>query len=43
MAEVLFQPAWRHDHPKFAADALALWRRPDAMPAHVAEDRVKEL
>jgi hypothetical protein len=43
MAEMLFQPAWRLDDPKIAADALALWRRLDAMPPQVAESRVKEL
>lgn len=43
MAEVLFEPAWRRDDPKFAADALALWRRLDAVPPQVAEGRVKEL
>jgi GNAT superfamily N-acetyltransferase len=43
MAEVLLQPAWRLDDPKLAAETLALWQRLDAMPPHVAEDRVKEL
>ena len=43
MAEVLLQPAWRLDDPKLAADTLALWQRLDAMPPHVAKDRVSQL
>jgi hypothetical protein len=35
MAEVRFEPAWRRNDPKIAADAIALWRRLGVLPANL--------
>jgi hypothetical protein len=44
MAEVRFEPAWRRNDPKIAADAIALWQRLGALPANLDPTvRAKEL
>ena len=44
MNNITFVDAWRKNNPKYEADALALWKREDAVPDEKeAEARVKQL
>ena len=44
MPQLVLQPAWQRNDPKIAADAMALWRRLNALPRDTRpEERIKEL